>query len=91
MSKTIDEGYAAGKSGEAGRKIVENPDYKPTESEVGEMIHSTTDEGPVTNARELGRQRKQHEKLTADRNSAISTVAGQLLRSRATGATIGNL
>jgi hypothetical protein len=91
MSKTIDDGYAAGETGEAGRKIVENPDYKPTESEVGEMVHSTTDEGPVTNARELGRQRKQHEKLTADRNSAISTVAGQLLRSRATGATIGNL
>ena len=67
------------------------PNYKPTESEVGEMVHSTTDEGPVTNARELGRQRKQHEKLTADRNSAISTVADQLLRSRATGATIGNL
>jgi hypothetical protein len=90
MSKTIDDSYAVGKSGEAGRKIIANPDYKPTESEVGEMIHSTTDEGPVTNARELGRQRKQHEKLTADRNSAISTVAGQLLRSRATGATIGN-
>ena len=71
-------------------KIGAGPSYKPTESEVGEMVSSTTDEGPVTNERELGRQRKQHEKLTSDRNSAISTVAGQLLRSRATGATIGN-
>ena len=90
MSKTMDDGYVVGKSGEAGRKIIANPDYKPTEDEVGEMVHSTTDEGPVTNLRELGRQRKEHEKLTADKNSAISTVAGQLLRSRATGATIGN-
>lgn len=91
MSKTIDSEYGIGKTGEAGRKIVENPEYKPTESEVGEMVHHTDETGPVTNLRELGRQRKQQENLTRDRNSAISTVANQLLRSRATGANIGNL
>jgi hypothetical protein len=57
-----------------GPETVANPNYKPTASEVGQMVNRETPEGPVTNNAQFAMyQRTQQQK-----QQAVDTVARQL-------------
>jgi hypothetical protein len=57
-----------------GPETVANPKYKPTASEVGEMVNRETPEGPVTNSAQFAMYQEQQQQ----KQQAVNTVARQL-------------
>lgn len=71
MNKTIETGKTIiGR----GPETVANPNYKPTASEVGQMVNRETPEGSVTNSAQFA----MHQRTQQQKQQAVNTVARQL-------------